>query len=95
LSPKRPGPLDKSGQGLRATQQQVVHELAASGGLRGDQIPACELVALGEYGDHVVGGAQHDFAGSHRGCLVLREAHLRQMSPQPPSGGEIQVEQCA
>ncbi len=90
---ERPGPLDQPGQRLRPAEQQVVDEFAAGAGLRRDQIPARQLIALGQDGDDVVGGAQHHLAGPTTAVGSGGSRNLGQRPPEPPHGRQIQIEQ--
>ena len=74
--------------------EQVVDELTACRDLRADQRSPGQLESFGQFGDGIVDGAEHDFAGRDHGSRIrLCRNNSGELTPQAPSRGEIQIEQ--
>ncbi len=67
---EEPGSFHQPGQRLGAAHQQIVDELASSGGLSSHQITTGQLITLGQDRDCVVRRAKHHLAGEHDGRWV-------------------------
>jgi hypothetical protein len=87
---ERLGALDQPGD-VGVPAQQVVDELDPLRLLGTDHLPPLGLVAVDQHADGVVEDPQHRLGGAADLLRVRRAHHDRQLPPEPPGGGQIQV----
>ena len=91
---ERLGPLHQPGD-VGVAAQQVVDELGALRLLVADHVPPLGLVAVDQHADGVVEHPQHRFGGAADLLRIGRADHDRQLAPQPPRGGQVQIHRLA
>ena len=90
VQPERLGAFHQGAE-IGVAAQQVVDQFAAQRLLPADQVAAGHRVALGERRDGVVDDVQDGRRGGAHRLAVAGAHHHRQVLPQPPRRGQVQL----